>query len=62
MAHESHTIEAMVCGYHLYIGVLLLGKSYHAREVENHCDPLATAVVPSLEAVYTILKIFLKGV
>ena len=50
MAHESHTIKAMVHGYHVYKEILCaaIGEELPCkREVENHCDPFAVAVVRS---------------
>ena len=49
-ARESHTIEAMVRGYHVYkeIWLATLGEELSCtREVENHRDPFAVAVVKS---------------
>ena len=50
MARESHMIEAMVRGYHVYkeIWCAAVGKELSCmREVENYRDPFAVAVVRS---------------
>ena len=52
MARKSHTIEAMVSGYHMYkeIWCAAVGEELSCvREVENHRDPFAVAVVRSGE-------------
>ena len=49
MAHESHMIETMVCGYHMYkeIWCAAVGEEQLSciREVESYRDPFAVAVV-----------------
>ena len=50
MAHESHMIEAMVRGYHVYkeIWCAAVGEELSCiREVENYRDPFTVAVVRS---------------
>ena len=50
MARESHMVEAMVSGYHVYkeIWCAAVGKELSCiREVENYSDPFAVAVVRS---------------
>ena len=47
MARESHVIEAMVRGYHVYkeIWCAAVGEELSCmREVENYRDPFAVAV------------------
>ena len=48
MADESHMIETMVCGYHVYkeIQCAAVGEELSCiREVENYHDPFTVAVV-----------------
>ena len=50
MGCESHTMEAMVRGYHVYkeIWCAAYGEELSCmREVENYCNPFAVAVVKS---------------
>ena len=50
MARKSHTIEAMVRGYHVYreIWIATVGEELSCvREVGNYRDPFAVAVVKS---------------
>ena len=51
MARESLTIEAMICGYHVYkeIWCADVGEELSCmREVENYHNPFAVAVVRSI--------------
>ena len=48
MAGESHMIETVVCGYHMYkeIRCAAVGEELSCiREVANYRDPFAVAVV-----------------
>ena len=50
MARKSHMIEAMVHGYHVYKEIWCAAVEEElscAREVENHRNPFAVAVVRS---------------